>query len=185
MRIPLKVNPVTRDPEFPIPSSIDVAVELVITVESMPAPFRVIFFESGIVTPVVHSHVPDGTMTTSPVLAVSIAALTCACEQLSALMVAAFTYEIVAILQAKTMNVSVIIILFMSLSSFEMFEFYQNSFFSTFPSGFLKKAEQFYLRAGGFNQRGVNCYPFIYYKSFRGKLLKNRAVYFTFVNIVE
>ena len=87
-----------------------------IIVLPIPRPFSIIFLKAGILMFAAHSHFPGGTMIVSPVLAESIAACTCSCEQLAALMVAAFTFDIDAALKAKTMNTNEIIIFFKSLS---------------------------------------------------------------------
>jgi hypothetical protein len=74
------------------------------TVQSMPAPCKVIPFVLGMVTVVVQVQVPAGTTTVSPLFAEFIAVCTADEEQLEALIVAACISQKKRILKNKAIN---------------------------------------------------------------------------------
>jgi len=82
MRPFIKVKPVILDePDI-------LTVPPVITVESIPAPFKIMFSSAGIITVELQVQLPDGTLTVSPLAAESIAFCTADCEQFAAICVA-------------------------------------------------------------------------------------------------
>jgi hypothetical protein len=88
----IKEKPVMRLPD----SFISIAVpDIVIMVLLYPAPCKVIFLESGILTPLDHVREPDGITTVSPLDAKFTAAWTADCEQLVALIVAAWPIPVI------------------------------------------------------------------------------------------